>query len=316
MNRHSPDLSRRSPDLNRSSPDLHYFVAAILPAVIWGFFTIPLRNISDYRADTILYYRIFMSLSLVWGATLLFRRKTLVNDWKVLRGFSAAERRKFILLVVASVVMLTGNWLSYIYVVNRVSLQAAAFAYMVCPIITALFGYLILREEISRRKWIAMGVSCISIFILSWGFMREVMWSVGVAVLFAVYLVIQRQIRLVDKFNLLGVQLLLATLFVLPAFLWQHQGVPPEPRFWVNIFSIALLFTVIPLFLNLFALIRIPSSTVGILIYINPIVAFAVAFLYFGDKASPLQVFSYLVLLCAVVIFNWGYLSKLIKRSR
>lgn len=302
--------------MNQRNPDLKYFTAAILPAVIWGFFAIPLRNISSYEAETILYYRIFMSLALVWGATLLFRRKTLVNDWEVLRSFSAAERRRFILLVVASVVMLTGNWLSFIYVVNRISLQAAAFAYMVCPIITALFGYLILKEEIIRRKWIAMGISVISILILSWGFMREVAWSVGVAVLFAVYLVIQRQVRLVDKFNLLGVQLLLAALFVLPAFMWQHQGLPAEPRFWINIFSIALLFTVIPLFLNLYALIRIPSSTVGILIYINPIVAFAVAFLYFGDKVSPLQVFSYLVLLCAVIVFNWGYLSKLIKRPR
>lgn len=302
--------------MNQRNPDLKYFTAAILPAVIWGFFAIPLRNISSYTAETILYYRIFMSLALVWGATLLFRRRTLANDWEVLRSFSAAERRRFILLVIASVVMLTGNWLSFIYVVNRISLQAAAFAYMVCPIITALFGYLILKEEIIRRKWIAMGISVISIFILSWGFMREVAWSVGVAVLFAVYLVIQRQIRGVDKFNLLGVQLLLAALLVLPAFLWQHQGLPAEPRFWINIFSIALLFTVIPLFLNLYALIRIPSSTVGILIYINPIVAFAVAFLYFGDKVSPLQVFSYLVLLCAVVVFNWGYLSKLIKRPR
>ncbi|HYH57249.1 MAG TPA: EamA family transporter, partial [Anseongella sp.] len=180
---------------------------------------------------------------------------------------------------------------------------------MVCPILTALCAYFTLGETISRRKWLAIGVSFISILILSWGFMREVLWSVGVAVLFAVYLVIQRRIGQVDKFNLLGVQLLLASLLILPAFLWQHPGFPLEGRFWINMVSIAVLFTIIPLFLNLYALIRIPSSTVGILIYINPIVAFAVAFAYFGDQASPLQVFSYAVLLCAVIIFNWGYLS-------
>jgi len=73
---------------------------------------------------------------------------------------------------------------------------------------------------------------------------------------------------------------------------------------------------VVPLYLNLYALIRMPSSTVGILIYINPIVAFLVAFLYFGDQASLLQVASYLVLLIAVVLFNWGNLSRLRKRPR
>src|SRR5690606_34705232 len=51
-------------------------------------------------------------------------------------------------------------------------------------------------------------------------------------------------------------------------------------------------------------------------IYINPIVAFLVAFLYFGDQASLLQVASYLVLLIAVVLFNWGNLSRLRKRPR
>ena len=301
--------------MNRRSPDLNYFIAAILPPIMWGFFAIPIRNLSSYPAETILYYRIFVSLLLAWVTILVFRKRSLVNDYATLRALPSAQRRQLILLVMASVIMLTGNWLSFIYVVNQVSLQAAAFAYMVCPIITALFGYLLLKEEISTRKWIAMGVSLVSILILSWGFVREVSWSVGVALLFAIYLVIQRKISRIDKFNLLAVQLLLASLLVLPAFLQQYKGVPPEPAFWGNIFTIALVFTVIPLYLNLYALIKIPSSTVGILIYINPIVAFAVAFVYFGDHASLLQVVSYLVLLCAVVIFNWGYLSRLKRKA-
>ncbi|QEC54194.1 EamA family transporter [Anseongella ginsenosidimutans] len=278
---------------------------------MWGFFAIPLRNISGYSAGTILYYRIFVSLLLACAAILFFRKKSLMKDRMTIRQLPPGQRRQLTLLVIASVVALIGNWLSFIYVVNQVSLQAAAFAYMVCPIITALFGFLLLKEEISRRKWIAMGVSLISVLILSWGFMTEVAWSVGVALLFAIYLVIQRKISGIDRFNLLAVQLLLASALVLPAFFLQHEAIPAEPRFWVNILIIALLFTVIPLYLNLFALIRIPSSTVGILIYINPIVAFAVAFIYFGDQTSPLQVVSYLVLLCAVVIFNWGNLLKL-----
>src|SRR3546814_17190593 len=93
--------------------------------------------------------------------------------------------------------------------------------------------------------------------------MREVSWSVGVATLFAIYLVIQREIKQVDKFNLLGVQLLLACLLVLPAFAWEHHAVPVDSSFWINIFAIALIFTVIPLFLNLYALIRIPLSTIS-----------------------------------------------------
>src|SRR5690606_27372684 len=116
---------------------------------------IPLRNISIYTSSTILYYRLFISLALVACTALIFRRKVLRSDWKMLCGLVPAERRRLLLLVAASVVMLTGNWLSFIYVVNRVSLQAAAFAYMVCPVITALLAFLLLKEPVSRRKWIA-----------------------------------------------------------------------------------------------------------------------------------------------------------------
>lgn len=296
-------------------PELSYFIAAVLSPVIWGFFAVPLRNLSSYSSEVILYYRLFVSLAISLAVILLFRKKALLTDARELAALPRSLRRKLLLLVLISVLLLTANWLSFIYVVNRVSLQAAAFAYMVCPIITAFLSYLLLKENIARRKWIAIGVSMLSVLILASGFLLEVSWSIGVALFFALYLVVQRRIHGVDRFNLLAVQLLLASLLVLPFFLWQYQGVPVEPGFWINIVVISLVFTVIPLFLNLYALVQIPSSTVGILIYINPIVAFAVAFLYFGDKTSLLQVTSYTVLLCAVVIFNWGYLSKRIKRK-
>src|SRR3546814_3661943 len=118
--------------------------------------------------------------------------RVLLSDWKAVHGLPRDARRRLIFLVVTSVVMLTGNWLSFIYVVNQVSLQAAAFAYMVCPIITALFAFLLLKEPISRRKWIALTVSAVSVLVLASGFMREVSWSVGVATLFDRYLDIQR----------------------------------------------------------------------------------------------------------------------------
>lgn len=302
--------------MSSRNPDLRYFAAGTLAPIIWGFFAFPLRSIRDYSAGTILYYRVFVSFVLMGAVVLLFRRNRLRQDWKLFQAFTKAEKRRFLLLLFISASLLCGNWLSYIYVINRVGLQPAAFAYMVCPIITALCSFFLLKERISFRKWLAIGVSFVSVLLLSWGFLGEVIWSVAVAGLFALYLVTQKEIRAVDRFNLLSMQFFLAALLVLPAFLWQHGEMPVEPDFWINILEIAVLFTIIPLYLNLYALAGIPSSTVGILIYINPIVAFAVAFLYFGEQAGVLQIVSYLVLLCAVVIFNWGYLSGLKRKPR
>jgi chloramphenicol-sensitive protein RarD len=63
-------------------------------------------------------------------------------------------------------------------------------------------------------------------------------------------------------------------------------------------------FTVLPLFLNLFALNALPSGTVGIMMYVNPVVSFALAFLYFGEAATLTQAVAYGVILLSVVLYN------------
>jgi chloramphenicol-sensitive protein RarD len=75
-------------------------------------------------------------------------------------------------------------------------------------------------------------------------------------------------------------------------------------------------FTIIPLFLNLFALKGISSATVGILMYINPIINFAIALLYFKEQINGIQLFSYVLILISVVIFNKKVILELLKKSK
>lgn len=290
---------------------LKYFLAAIVSVVIWGFFAIPLRKIQAFPAQEILYYRIFTSLILSWIFISLFRRKKLKADIAYLRSENKSSRKKIIGLGFLAGILITGNWFTYIYAVNNVSLKSAAFAYMVWPLITAVSGFLILKESLSRLKLVALGIALGSILILAQGSLREVLWSVFVAALYSFYLTIQKVLTGIDKFNLLGVHLIIATLLMLPFFLFQFKSIPQDTNFWLNIVLIAIIFTIIPLSLSLYALIGMPSSTLGIIIYINPIVAFAVAFFYFHEGINPNQLYAYSLLLAAVIIFNWGTIKEL-----
>jgi chloramphenicol-sensitive protein RarD len=87
---------------------------------------------------------------------------------------------------------------------------------------------------------------------------------------------------------------------------------PLDTFFWIDILVIAIFFTIIPLFLSLYALIGMPSSTLGIIIYLNPIVAFAVAFFYFHEEISLHQVYAYLLLFIAIVVFNWNTIKEML----
>jgi chloramphenicol-sensitive protein RarD len=285
-------------------------LAALGANIIWGFFSIALRFLKDYSVDQILYYRIFVSFIICWIVIFLFNRKQLKADILQLRGDNDIPKLKLWFLIILSGVLITLNWFTFIYVVNNVNLKSGAFAYMVCPLITALGGFLILKEELSRLKLIAIAIAIISIIILATGSFTDVMWSVITAAFYAFFLVIQRIIKTISKLNMLGFQLLIALFLILPLFFINLKPIPLNLSFWVDIVIIAIFFTLLPLLLSLFALNSLPSSTVGIIIYVNPIVAFGVAFFYFHETIKANQLFAYGLLAIAVVIFNWKILKE------
>jgi len=293
-----------------------YLLAAFLSVAIWGFFSIPLRNIKAFPADEILYYRIFTSLIVIWIAIILFRRNILQQDLRFYKAASPKEQRIIIYQVIGASILLTLNWYTFIYAVNNVSLKSAAFAYMVCPLITAFGGFLILKEELSKVKLVALAIALVSIIMLATGSFVEVLWSVIIAALYAFYLIIQRKMQHLDKLNVLALQITVAVVLMLPFYIYHHESFPTGAWFWGHIVLIAVLFTVIPLFLSLYALIGIPSSTLGIIIYLNPIIAFTVAVLYFDEKISVHQLLAYLLLLFAVFLFNWNLIKDIVTFKR
>ena len=284
--------------------------------MIWGFFAIPLRNLKSYPSEQILYYRIFTSLAVIWLAIFLFRRKEFYKDLSYFKSRSATDKKIILIQIIGATVLLVLNWYTFIYAINNVSIKSGAFAYMVCPLITAFGGFIILKEHLYRIQIIALLLATASILMLATGSLIEVVWSVVIAALYAFYLIIQRKMQGLDKLNVLALQITIAVILMLPFFIYQHTGLPTETSFWLNVLLIAVLFTVVPLFLSLFALIGIPSSTLGIIIYINPIIAFTVAIIYFNEKIDAHQLMAYLLLLFAVFLFNWNMIKDMLTFKR
>jgi len=136
-------------------------------------------------------YRIFSSLVITWLIISIFRKASLKADISFYKSAAAPTKRKLLLLTLLAGILITGNWFTFIYATNNVSLKSAAFAYMVCPLITALGGFLILKEKLSSRKFIAIGIAALSIIILAWGSAPDVSWSVFIASFYAFYLIVQ-----------------------------------------------------------------------------------------------------------------------------
>lgn len=129
-------------------------------------------------------------------------------------------------------------------------------------------------------------------------------YSLIVALTYAFYLITQRKNTEVDKFVGLNIQLLTSGVLLLPFFPSFSGPVPAEGLFYICLIFIVVLFTIIPLFLNLFALKGVNSSTVGIMLYINPIINFLLAVFYYKEAITEVQMISYSLILISILVFN------------
>ncbi|WP_145855290.1 EamA family transporter [Pedobacter suwonensis] len=287
-----------------------YYLAAIFAYATWGFFSLVLKPLSGYASVDILFYRIFSCAILMVFITALFKRADLLKAFSDIKALPAKQKRNMLLLNVGGSILLNINWFSFIYVLNHVSIKATSLAYLVCPIITTLLAYWLLHEKLNKIQWAAVALSIIGCLLLSYANIMDMVYGIIIGGSYAAYLVSQRKNVGFDKFITLTFHIVLSALLLLPFYPAYSGRIPGTTTFWVLIEVIALGFTVIPLFLNLYALKGLNSSTVGMLLNINPIIAFAIAALVYLEPISPLQMAAYSIIFLSVIVFNAHYLLK------
>ncbi|MEP6735067.1 MAG: EamA family transporter [Chryseolinea sp.] len=288
-----------------------HYLAGISAFLIWGFFSIPLRAIHDYFVGEILYFRILFSAMILIVIVAGFKRKSLLADWKKLWSLERVHRRQIIQLTVAGALLLIVNWLTFIYIVTNINVKSASFSYMICPVITAVLGAWLLKEKLTSMQWVAVSLCTVSCVLIGMSSALELGYSFLTAVSYAMYLVSQRKNQGFDRIIVLSIQMILCLLILSCFYPFLVHEIPSEFRFYGVISVIAGLFTVLALFLNLFALNRINSATIGILLYLNPMLNFILAIFVFHEHIDLLQGVGYLVILVALILFNLPVLSRL-----
>lgn len=281
-----------------------YYLAAFFAFFIWGFFSLALKPLHNYASLDIMFYRVFFSVVVMVLINLAFRSNVIRKNWNHFSKMSQEQKRSTVVLTLGGAVFLASNWFVFIFVMNHVSVKAASLAYLICPILTTVIAFYTLKETLSKGQWVAVMISILGCILLSLNHFEDIFFSLVVAATYAFYLVSQRKNSELDKFLVLTIQLLFTALILLPFYPKYSGTIPTEPLFYGCLLIIVVFFTIIPLFLNLYALKGINSSTVGIMIYINPIINFLLAIFYYNEQVSLLQLCSYFLILVSIVVFN------------
>ncbi|AYN02099.1 EamA family transporter [Chryseobacterium sp. 3008163] len=291
--------------------NLKYYLAAVLAFSIWGTFSLVLKPLHSYPSLDILFYRVFSCAIIMTVVSVAFKREKIKNNVIFFKSLPKKSRREMIVLNVGSSILLTANWFSFIYVMNHVSVRATSVAYLVCPIITTILAYFLLRDRLSKMQWLSVFLSCIGCVLLSYANMIDMFYSSLIGFTYAAYLISQNKNTKFDKFLVLNFHILLSALILLPFFPAFSGPIPTDFKFYFYVEIIAVLYTIVPLLLNLFALSGIASSKVGMILNINPIIAFVLAGVVYHEPLGVLQIFPYALIFLAVIVFNGNQIFKI-----
>lgn len=299
--------------LLKSLNSLKYYLAAIAAFSIWGTFSLVLKPLQSHSSVDILFYRVFSCALLMSVISIIFRHRLIKQNFILLKNLPAKKRRKVICLNIGASIFLTVNWFSFIYVMNHVNVRATSVAYIICPILTTLLAYCFLQEKLNRFQWFAVVLSCLGCLLLSYASIINMFYSGIIGFSYACYLISQNKNTGFDKFLVLNFHILLSAIILLPFFPRYSSHIPTDLNFYFYVEMIAIIYTIVALLLNLYALNGLSSSKVGMILNINPIISFLLSVTVFHEALGAIPVIAYSIIFVAVIVFNSNSLFKSFK---
>lgn len=294
---------------------LKYYLAAISAFVIWGVFSLALKQLGDFPSMDILYYRIFFAATILSILNILFNRKKTTEEFTTFKSFDRTQKKEAIFYTLIGGFLLTVNWFIFIYVTKEISIKAGAFAYIICPLITTLLAAILLKEQLQKFQWISICIIFLACLVLAYFSPYDALYSFVVALSYALYLITQRKNKIQNRVLVLNIQMVFASILIVPFFPLLVSDVLKTDFFYWLISLIAIVFTIVPLLLNLYALKGLNSSTIGILLYLNPIINFFVAFFYYHETTFWYQWIAYSMVIFSIILYNKNIIGGLILKK-
>ncbi|MFO1233986.1 MAG: EamA family transporter RarD [Rivihabitans pingtungensis] len=176
-------------------------------------------------------------------------------------------------LFVASSLLLSVNWLIYIWAVNENHVVEASLGYFINPLVNVLLGRVFLGERLSPPQALAVLLAALGVawLTLSLGALPWV--ALSLAASFGVYGLLRKQAPLPSLEGLALETFLLAPLAALALawFHWQGQGAFGQHGLTVDALLMgAGVVTAVPLLLFASGARRLKLATVGLIQYIGP----------------------------------------------
>jgi chloramphenicol-sensitive protein RarD len=259
------------------------------------------KAIEHVRAQEILSHRVVWSLAVALGVLALRRQ------WGWLREVS---RRPAILLpFVGTAVLLTVNWLIYIWANNNGHIVETSLGYFINPLINVLLGVLLLGERMRAWQWAAVGLASVGVAYLTISYGRLPWIALVLALTFGLYGLIRKTAAL-ESTQGLAVEMALMFLPALGYLVYLGiRGAGSFGRAGVGVPTTALLglagiVTAVPLILFAYGARRVPLTRLGVLQYAAPTLQFLVGVILYDEGFSKARLIGFGIIWAALLVYS------------
>lgn len=288
------DGKQQSPD-RRARDGL---ISAVIAFALWGLFPIYFAIVKEVPALEVLVHRIIWAVP--FGAIVIHFR----NQWPEVIG--ALKHRRTVRFLALSAILITGNWLVYIWAVQLEQINQASLGYYINPLLFALSGVVIFGEKLRKAQITAILLAAAGVSVLAFSGGKIPAIALFLGVTFVAYGVIRKQV-VIGGMPGLFIETLLLLPIALGYLLWRMQG--GEAAFSIEnpglsaILMLAGPITVVPLLFFAIAARRLNLSTVGMMQFIAPTLQFLVA-VYYGEELSMAHIICFSLIWVAVILFS------------
>jgi chloramphenicol-sensitive protein RarD len=274
-------------------------LSAGLAFLCWGLFPLYFRAINEVPPLEIMMHRV------VWSLLFLAVILTARRQWAWLGGLRGQP--KVMGSFVISSLLLSGNWLLYIWAVNNGHVIEASLGYFINPLVNVMLGYLVLKERLRSGQWAAIGLAALGVLWLTWQAGHMPWIALVLAASFGSY-GLMRKTAALGALEGLSFETLILFPFALGYLAWlsTHGGsvfmtTPSDTTRWLLVAAGPI--TAIPLLLFASGARRIPLSVLGLLQYIGPSIQLSLGVFLFHEVFTTDRLIGFVMIWSALALY-------------
>jgi chloramphenicol-sensitive protein RarD len=264
----------------------------------WGFLPAYWKQMQAAQPFEILCHRI------VWSCVFVFVILCVQKRGKeVIQVFRSPSQWKG--LTVSSL-LIAGNWFVYIWAVNSGRVLETSLGYYINPMINVLLGYVLLKETFTRQQWISLGFALTGVIYSLAAYGKLPLFGLTLAVSFAFYGYSRKRIPVGPLPGLFVETLIL----MIPALAYILFLMGTGKSLFLKDAGLSLcmigagVVTSLPLLWFAAAARRLKLSTIGILQYLAPSIAFMLGVFVYKEAFSVHSLVTFGFIWTGVILYT------------